>query len=42
MIATDVDAKKLADLTQAKCLASMRSTAAVNSLAADIERDIGD
>jgi 2-keto-3-deoxy-L-fuconate dehydrogenase len=42
VIATDVDAKKLADLTQAKCLAlDARSTAAVNSLAADIERDIG-
>jgi 2-keto-3-deoxy-L-fuconate dehydrogenase len=42
VIATDVDAKKLADLTRAKCLAlDARSTAAVNSLAADIERDIG-
>jgi 2-keto-3-deoxy-L-fuconate dehydrogenase len=42
VIATDVDAKKLGDLTQAKCLAlDARSTAAVNSLAADIERDIG-
>jgi 2-keto-3-deoxy-L-fuconate dehydrogenase len=37
VIATDVDAKKLADLRGAKCLAlDARSTAAVNALAADI------
>jgi len=42
VIATDVDAKKLAGLSQAKCIAlDARSTAAVNALASDIERDIG-
>ena len=42
VIATDVDAKKLAGLSQAKCMAlDARSTAAVNALASDIERDIG-
>jgi 2-keto-3-deoxy-L-fuconate dehydrogenase len=42
VIATDVDAKKLTGFGQAKCLAlDVRSTAAVNALATDIERDMG-
>jgi 2-keto-3-deoxy-L-fuconate dehydrogenase len=42
LIATDVDAKKLAGLAHAKCLAlDVRSTAAVDALARDIERDFG-
>jgi 2-keto-3-deoxy-L-fuconate dehydrogenase len=42
VIATDVDAGKLAGLAQAKCLPlDVRSTAAVNALARDLERDLG-
>jgi 2-keto-3-deoxy-L-fuconate dehydrogenase len=42
LIATDLDAKKLAGLAQAKCLAlDVRSTAHVDALARDIERDFG-
>jgi len=42
VVATDVDASKLAGLGQAKCLAlDVRSTAAVNALARELERDLG-
>jgi 2-keto-3-deoxy-L-fuconate dehydrogenase len=42
VVATDVDANKLAGLGQAKCLAlDVRSTAAVNALARELERDLG-
>jgi len=42
LIATDLEVKKLAGLTQAKCLGlDVRSTAAVDALARDIERDFG-
>jgi 2-keto-3-deoxy-L-fuconate dehydrogenase len=42
VIATDVDAGKLAGLAQAKCLPlDVRSTAAVNAMALDLERDFG-
>ena len=42
LIATDVDAKKLEGLAQAKCLAlDVRSTAHVDALAREIERDFG-
>jgi len=42
LIATDVDAKKLEGLAQVKCLAlDVRSTAHVDALARDIERDFG-
>jgi 2-keto-3-deoxy-L-fuconate dehydrogenase len=42
VIATDVDAGKLAGLAQAKCLPlDVRSTAAVNAMARDLERDFG-
>src|SRR5215470_2095726 len=42
LIATDLEVKKLAGLTQAKCLAlDVRSTAAVDALARDIGRDFG-